>query len=255
MRRLYEHGVWAIFSTLDPRVLQFKPGLLLTPDLCTELLDRVEVAIAEARKSTTRLAQPGGRPPAPLARGTTPGAPAPDRRSGGRTSARRAPSSRRAPAFSDEAGAASDDRARRARSRRADQHRSAHRPGGSAAGLGPCCSGPSVGRVRVRPLRPGRGGPDRPRGRPRRGAAKAREYADWAVRETGFGVAEHKVIKNLASSGRADRGLHGYHDYVTPGSIRPPAGRRSRARPGWCSRSPRRPTRSPPCSSSRCSPS
>jgi acyl-CoA reductase-like NAD-dependent aldehyde dehydrogenase len=32
------------------------------------------------------------------------------------------------------------------------------------------------------------------------GAARAREYADWAVRETGFGVAEHKVIKNLASS-------------------------------------------------------
>ena len=26
MRRLYENGVWAIFSTLDPRVLQFKPG-------------------------------------------------------------------------------------------------------------------------------------------------------------------------------------------------------------------------------------
>jgi acyl-CoA reductase-like NAD-dependent aldehyde dehydrogenase len=32
------------------------------------------------------------------------------------------------------------------------------------------------------------------------GAAKAREYAEWAVRETGFGVAEHKVIKNLACS-------------------------------------------------------
>src|SRR5215469_12576428 len=29
------------------------------------------------------------------------------------------------------------------------------------------------------------------------GAAKAREYAEWAVRETGFGVAEHKVIKNI----------------------------------------------------------
>ena len=31
MRRLYENGVWAIFSTLDPRVLQFKPGILLDP--------------------------------------------------------------------------------------------------------------------------------------------------------------------------------------------------------------------------------
>ena len=29
MRELYENGVWAIFSTLDPRVLQFKPGLLI----------------------------------------------------------------------------------------------------------------------------------------------------------------------------------------------------------------------------------
>ena len=29
MRELYQHGVWAIFSTLDPRVLQFKPGILL----------------------------------------------------------------------------------------------------------------------------------------------------------------------------------------------------------------------------------
>ena len=31
MRHLYENGVWAIFSTLDPRVLQFKPGILLGP--------------------------------------------------------------------------------------------------------------------------------------------------------------------------------------------------------------------------------
>ena len=61
MKRLYEHGVWAIFSTLDPRVLQFKPGLLLTPDLCAELLDRVEVAIAAARDDAA--AGPGGRPP------------------------------------------------------------------------------------------------------------------------------------------------------------------------------------------------
>jgi acetylornithine/succinyldiaminopimelate/putrescine aminotransferase len=48
MKRLYETGVWAIFSTLDPRVLQFKPGVLMTPPLCEELLDRVEVAIGQA---------------------------------------------------------------------------------------------------------------------------------------------------------------------------------------------------------------
>jgi len=49
MKRLYEHGVWAIFSTLDPRVLQYKPGVLLTPALCEELLERTEVAIGKAR--------------------------------------------------------------------------------------------------------------------------------------------------------------------------------------------------------------
>jgi acetylornithine/succinyldiaminopimelate/putrescine aminotransferase len=50
MKRLYENGVWAIFSTLDPRVLQFKPGILLKPEVAEELLDRVEVGIAKARQ-------------------------------------------------------------------------------------------------------------------------------------------------------------------------------------------------------------
>jgi acetylornithine/succinyldiaminopimelate/putrescine aminotransferase len=58
MRHLYEHGVWAIFSTLDPRVLQFKPGILLGPDLVEEILDRTVVAIelarAEARGGSRR---------------------------------------------------------------------------------------------------------------------------------------------------------------------------------------------------------
>ncbi len=48
MRELYDGGVWAIFSTLDPRVLQFKPGILVTPALAEELLDRVEVAIGRS---------------------------------------------------------------------------------------------------------------------------------------------------------------------------------------------------------------
>jgi acetaldehyde dehydrogenase/alcohol dehydrogenase len=47
------------------------------------------------------------------------------------------------------------------------------------------------------------------------GAAKAREYAEWAVAETGFGVAGHKVIKNLAcSTGLVE--TYAGHDYVTP---------------------------------------
>jgi acetylornithine/succinyldiaminopimelate/putrescine aminotransferase len=60
MQRLYENGVWAIFSTLDPQVLQFKPGLLMTPDLCGELLDRVAVAIGAAHRDAGAA---GGRKP------------------------------------------------------------------------------------------------------------------------------------------------------------------------------------------------
>lgn len=50
MKHLYRNGVWAIFSTLDPRVLQFKPGILMTQALSEDLLRRVEVAIGEARR-------------------------------------------------------------------------------------------------------------------------------------------------------------------------------------------------------------
>ena len=49
MKHLYSHGVWAIFSALDPRVLQFKPGILMTQSLCEELLRRVEAAVGGAR--------------------------------------------------------------------------------------------------------------------------------------------------------------------------------------------------------------
>ena len=53
MRELYENGVWAIFSTLDPRVLQLKPGLLLSRELCDDVLDRLEVAVGRARTAAT----------------------------------------------------------------------------------------------------------------------------------------------------------------------------------------------------------
>ncbi len=45
--------------------------------------------------------------------------------------------------------------------------------------------------------------------------SKAEEYAEWAARETSFGVAEHKLVKNLACS----RGIleeYGADDFVTP---------------------------------------
>jgi acetylornithine/succinyldiaminopimelate/putrescine aminotransferase len=48
-KALYDNGIWAIFSTLDPRVLQFKPGLLCSQDLCNEILERVHTAIGQAR--------------------------------------------------------------------------------------------------------------------------------------------------------------------------------------------------------------
>jgi acetylornithine/succinyldiaminopimelate/putrescine aminotransferase len=53
MRELYENGVWAIFSTLDPRVLQFKPGLLLSRELCDDVLDRLAVAVGKSRTAAT----------------------------------------------------------------------------------------------------------------------------------------------------------------------------------------------------------
>jgi acetylornithine/succinyldiaminopimelate/putrescine aminotransferase len=59
MKHLYQHGVWAIFSTLDPRVLQFKPGVLMPTALCEELLERVERAIGLARAEC--LGKKGGQ--------------------------------------------------------------------------------------------------------------------------------------------------------------------------------------------------
>jgi hypothetical protein len=49
-KRLYDTGVWAIFSGLDTSVLQFKPGLLLDPATCEDVLDRLAVAMAGARR-------------------------------------------------------------------------------------------------------------------------------------------------------------------------------------------------------------
>jgi acyl-CoA reductase-like NAD-dependent aldehyde dehydrogenase len=47
------------------------------------------------------------------------------------------------------------------------------------------------------------------------GHAKARHYAEWAVRETGFGVVEHKVMKNEACS-KALAALYRNEDFVSP---------------------------------------
>ena len=49
MKHLYQNGVWAIFSTLDKRVLQFKPGILIDREMCDEILTRLDSAVAQAR--------------------------------------------------------------------------------------------------------------------------------------------------------------------------------------------------------------
>ncbi len=47
------------------------------------------------------------------------------------------------------------------------------------------------------------------------GHAKARHYAEWAVRETGYGVVEHKVIKNEACS-KGIVEIYRDRDFVSP---------------------------------------
>src|SRR5204863_527521 len=59
MRHLYRTGVWAIFSTLDPRVLQYKPGLLMTPELSEELLERTGDAVGRGGARADPVHQPG----------------------------------------------------------------------------------------------------------------------------------------------------------------------------------------------------
>ena len=56
---LYEHGVWAIFSSLDKRVLQFKPGILLDASLCQEILDRFSAAMPLLRQKLAESPRTG----------------------------------------------------------------------------------------------------------------------------------------------------------------------------------------------------
>ena len=51
MKALFKNGVWAIFSSLDPKVLQFKPGILVDKELCDEILNRLDTSLAQAQAS------------------------------------------------------------------------------------------------------------------------------------------------------------------------------------------------------------
>jgi hypothetical protein len=45
-------------------VLQYKPGILLRPELCEELLDRTEVAVGKAWAEVRRSGRPREQVPA-----------------------------------------------------------------------------------------------------------------------------------------------------------------------------------------------
>jgi acetylornithine/succinyldiaminopimelate/putrescine aminotransferase len=45
MKALYDNGIWAIFSSFDSSVLQWKPGLLVDNAYCDEALEKFERAI------------------------------------------------------------------------------------------------------------------------------------------------------------------------------------------------------------------
>ncbi|WP_292593224.1 aminotransferase class III-fold pyridoxal phosphate-dependent enzyme [Mesorhizobium sp.] len=49
-KALYEHGIWAIFSSLDTRILQFKPGVLMTKTLAKEVAHRFNAALPRIRE-------------------------------------------------------------------------------------------------------------------------------------------------------------------------------------------------------------
>ena len=46
MKELYSNGVWAIFSSFDESILQFKPGVLWGREHCDEFLDRLASSLA-----------------------------------------------------------------------------------------------------------------------------------------------------------------------------------------------------------------
>ena len=61
MRDLYQNGIWAIYSALDPRSLQFKPGLLLDRQLCDDILNRLDTAVGQSRQAIFGAGRRGAR--------------------------------------------------------------------------------------------------------------------------------------------------------------------------------------------------
>lgn len=55
MQALRKHEVWAIYSRLNPKILQCKLGLLVDKEYCDGLLARLEAGIREAREVVTSI--------------------------------------------------------------------------------------------------------------------------------------------------------------------------------------------------------
>ena len=64
-RALYEHGVWAIFSSLDKKVLQWKPGVLLDRATCKDIIERFDAAMPRARELLHQASKPARKAKAP----------------------------------------------------------------------------------------------------------------------------------------------------------------------------------------------
>lgn len=56
MKHLYENGLWAIVSSLDESVVQFKPGLLLEMEDAKKLLDIVKISLKQSREEAEESA-------------------------------------------------------------------------------------------------------------------------------------------------------------------------------------------------------
>lgn len=54
MRHLYENGLWAIVSSLDEAVVQFKPGLLLEMEDARKMLDILKVSLRQSREDAEK---------------------------------------------------------------------------------------------------------------------------------------------------------------------------------------------------------
>lgn len=55
MRALFNNGIWAIYARFNPKIVQFKPGLLCTKEYCDELLEKFEKSVKEAKETCAKL--------------------------------------------------------------------------------------------------------------------------------------------------------------------------------------------------------